>query len=533
MKKQIKQTIGVFLLSLLSSVLALQAQYNVDSIKWGIQQEYFKKGFVVDMKIIKSDNKSVYYYCNTNMDGVFCDYDPSIIDLSNHYIVKHDISSGANRIYEIKQDVKEYKLNFMKHLYINGSVQVIFSYFNKRDGIYYLFKESIDIDKMESNNDIKKVAEINLINQKNTVLESSFLDYQNNKFIFRYKLLTKNKIQTFGLEVFDKEFNKEWSASDIAITATGVNYESNYRIDNEGNVYAIQRNFEKEEDYMKNYSKSKVWAVCYSKDSKPNVIPLMLENNNFITSQELNINKNGDVICAGLYANLGNTSAIGAYSIILEPKLTKIKSINSKAFSNEILLKGVDEKIKNDELKKIISNKDFEKDFGYKMNEIYLRNDGGFDVVAEKVKTEYVKFNNEVTGYFYYDDLLVLVYNADGSINWIQKIPKYEYFENNSRLAASYFMKHDKNDNMHFIFNLGNNFNLKPKSKTVTISLDKQGNEKFKELESKYEISAITCPKFFDITEDGTVITVMYNYRTTISRLLTKKNCLTFGSYTF
>ncbi|WP_243349746.1 hypothetical protein [Parabacteroides sp. FAFU027] len=525
-----RQTFKLRKLSILLSLFLtagffVNAYAQKDSIKWGIEQQYHKRGLLFNVEIFKTDSNYIYYYGH----GMKVNFDET------NFIVKHNKNTGKNELCDIQLKRKEYQLNIVGHYFINDTLHIFSSYYNNKLNKSFLFHETYNLDKLQSNDDINKITEIDykaLAGGEKASLEYFDFKYINNHFLLRYSCKSK-KGQIFGLEVLDKTLHKEWSSPSIALTESGVNYESNYYIDNEGNLYGLQRNFENEKDVNKHFEHSRIWAVCYPKGGgEPKSLALILKDDNFITSEQLSVNEKGEVICAGLYARPGTTSAVGCFSFVIEPLLAKLKSVNSQEFSPSFLTKGLDMKSQEKSLDKILKSKDFENNFGYKINSIHFRKDGSFDVVAEKYKQEIIRFRDNITTYNYNDDLSVLTFNADGSVKWVQKIPKYEYVQDLGSLTGSYFLSYDKDDNMTFIFNLIQtgvlSFSYK-KAKTVRMTLDKNGNENFKELIGDYKTALLMCPGFFYKQNDNTLLLSKYNYETVFDGLAGSKNTITFG----
>ncbi|MDD4991324.1 MAG: hypothetical protein PHR83_03735 [Paludibacter sp.] len=531
-----KKTIVLSLVFAFASLTSSYSQSN--AIAWEADQAPFKTGYIAGMQVIKSDSNNVFFYCNTDINREE-DRVGNLVQKSNHFIVKHDKRTAVNTSVEINLKVNEFKLTMLNYFYIDNAFHVFTYYQNRKQKKLYVFHETFNVDKLESNNDINKVAEIDLKVEKGFYLDetSLFVVYQNNHFLFRYSCST-SRGKFFGLEVLDKKLNREWGNYSMALTEVGINFESGYQIDKDGNVYAIQRNFEKEKDVYKHFDRSRVWVVCYPKGGgEPRSMVMILKDDNFITSEQLTVNEKGNPICAGLYSKPGTTSAVGAFSFVLEPLLAKIISVNLKEFAPSLVTKGLDDKLTNVDLKKIINKKDFENDFFYRIDSIHFRKDGSFDLVAQKYKLiiETVRTQNgvTVTYYHYYDDLYVLNYNGDGSVRWVQKIPKYEYVIDLDRLIGGYFLSYDKDENMNFIFNITNEkqvfLKLIREAKTVSIRLDKDGNESFKELVSDSKIANIICPVYCFKQDDNTNIITRFQYLNAPINIGYKYNSLTFG----
>jgi len=531
-----KKSIRIILLILLLN-MGVGAQ-NVESsfeLKWDKVQSPSPKYNISDCAILKCDSNNVYYYLNT-FKGQFK-------NTYFNYLVEYDRKKNTHNLLEITKNSGDDKLTYLKYDTINNEFHYFSYLHNRKDKKLYLYVDTYDYVKLIKKNEIKKVVEVDLSDKGSEVL-NVFLIHDNGRFMFRYTC-NSNKGRFYGLEVLNRNMDKEWSTYVMAQTEEGYNIESNYRIDNEGNVYAIQRNFEKGSDINLHYDRSRVWVVCYPKDgTKPISQPLLLKDKNFIPTVQLSTNYKNEVICAGLYSMPGTESVVGAFSFIIEPLLTNIDHINYKEFSKELIVKGYDTKKAEKDINSIINKKDFEKNFGYNLNKIHYRNDNGFDIIAEKYyKVIETQIDNGVSyeayHYHYYDDLWVLNFNPDGTFKWIQKIPKYEYVINNYNLIGSYFLYYDQNNSFNFIFNIAKskkNVIQMPvtNSTTVCVKLDENGNEKFFELINDNEISKTFAPRYCSKISDNEILTTCLNFANApyngMGVIRKKDNSIAFGT---
>ena len=521
----------LFLLLLLLNTSIFYAQIQTPNsisnpdIKWDLTQKKFPEGFISSVKILKSDNDYIYYYLKS--------FKVLIMGFNyNHFLVKYDRKTCDYAFLDITPSKKNKKLEILTADTLDNKFHVYSYFHNKKLKKLFVFDESFDYQTLKPYNDINKFCEIDLT-EKGSLLENMFLVSDNNKLLFRYSC-EDVKGKYYGLDVFNKKLEREWGSFNMAKTENGYNYESDYKIDNNGNVYAIQRNYERKSDIYKHYDRSRVWVVCYLKDaSEPVSTALILKNDLFITAERLAINTKNQVVIAGLYAQPGTESAVGGFSFVLEPNLTKISSVQTNEFTKQLLAKGLDSKKMNEDTKKIVEKKDFEKNFGYRFNDIYFRKDGCFDLVAEKYYSVTVTYKNSSTTYYYFDDLLVLNFNADGSFKWIQKIPKYEYVIDMYSDIGGYYLYHDKNDGMNFIFNIANYvpqfIGYKHKSSTVKLRLDKEGNESFNEMISDSEISCTIVPDYIYLENNDNLIITRANTVKTIMPFMDKYNNIMFG----
>lgn len=518
--------VKVALFFFFSTLVGTLYSQTTASVGWDAEQTKFEGGFIDDLAVLKSTPDHIYYkikaYKSMLTSGVV-----------HCYIVKYDRKNADYTSFDLTNyDGDNEKLNFLNCDTLGGKIHSIRYFHNKKTKKLYLFAESFDYVNMKADGEMKKISEIDLA-ERGSLVDKMFVYFNNGRMLFRYACEDKHG-KFYGLEVFDSKLEREWGTYEMASTEKGYNVESNYVIDNEGNVYGIQRNFVKESDVFRHFDRSRIWAVCYKKSGgAPVSLPLILKNDYFVTSAQIGIDSKNQLICAGLFAKPGTESAVGSFSFVIEPKLAKLVSVQTTDFTLALITKGSDEKKKDKDLRDIVEDKDYDKKFGYKLNEIYFHTDGSFDLVAEKYYAIFITRNDITTKYYYFDDLWVLNYNADGSSRWIQKIPKYEYVQNFYYDAGGYYLKHRADGSMKFIFNLINfkkKFLVeKPFGTTVSITLDKAGNESFNELITDNDISTTFVPKYTFAEDDNNYILIRSNNVKTSIPFFSKHNNLVVG----
>jgi hypothetical protein len=470
------------------SILLLIFSFNLQfsnaqplSIQWDKEQPYHKRGETTMIDVIKSDEQFIFYKVISTK-----------ITKNKEFIVKNNRKTGEDKVFDILDDTKGSDFMFTTIKLDNGGLQINSDIHHSKKDVVDKYQQMIDTASMLIKSDRAKLNTVADTEQSSLKYLAENFEMYGNKMIFIWKK------------------------------------------DKEGNTYSINRKFENKKD-KKKFINSVVSLVYYPKNNgKPTYLPLILPNNCFISSYQLSINDKGEIVCAGLYAKEGLQSAMGCYSFVVSPMLSEIKSVSVKEFSKELLTKGLDSKESQAITENIAKSKEFEDNTMYLSSEIHYNKDGSYNVAIEKYKLELEINQRLVTtiNHHYYSDIYVLSCNSNGSIKWMQKIPRFASVVDNASFSGMYFLKYDDSDNMNFIFNLIQTNKISDsisKSRTVWIKLDNDGNEKFSEIESDTEVSKYICPKFFSEYGSNSIIVVKYNYNTTIPGIGSSKNTITFG----
>lgn len=188
-------------------------------------------------------------------------------------------------------------------------------------------------------------------------------------------------------------------------------------------------------------------------------VPIELKDK-FITDLQIDNAPNGDIVVAGFYSEKGTFSIRGAFYMRLDGQNQSIKVQNMTEFETTFITQYYSEKEKKREKKKEDKGEEPEL-YAFRMDELLLRGDGGATMIAEQFYENTVchtttdangRVSTTCTTYYTYNDILVISFNPDGSLNWKCKIPKRQTSANDGGYYSSYAYA-TVNDKLYFIFN--------------------------------------------------------------------------------
>lgn len=472
----------VVLAFLLLNVYVLVAQDA--GIDWYKSRSSLGKDYFNTLKVLKVSDEFVWYIRGSG-------YSPSHIAGGVYgtklILAKFDVIKDTTYTCELNFKINEFNLEFNKVVLQNGILNVFSTFLNGKEDKFYLFKESYDLNTLSSNKDIMKVLEIDI--SKKTNIKRLF-DYtfvaDNNKYVFYYKCDTKQG-EYSGVEVLNEKFVIEWKTFQPVAVQAKYYAEECFKIDGQGNVYMLGRSYKSLKDTRKNFSNSTLNVVCYPKNGeKPTVKAVMLENSYFVSAAHLAISKKNEIIVAGMYANIGFTSAIGCFSKIYDSTLSNEKSTHLNPISKDILVTGEDKKV----VSLIDKNKEFDEDVDYICDSIHIKENGDFDYVIEKArivkKTSNFNGNISISYEYVFNDIYAMSFDSNGKVKWMQKVPKKTFLLESGSYLGGYALAYDKSESLHLVFNkihekstLFSDF-TKPSRKgpTMHVIIDKNGNQK-------------------------------------------------------
>jgi hypothetical protein len=523
------RTTFILLFISVSVVLFSQQKNNESAIKWGERQASISFGLYDDVDILKADSNFIYYYCKTKIGDDF-----TINNKLRYYLIKHNCKTNENVLLEIESNAKVDKYELLKYYFDKNTVHIFKSFNNKKDKKIFVFYETYDLEKFVLNDDITKISELDYSNYegfKSNNVEVTVL-HMNEKTVVNY-IYNSNKVNLLQYEIFDNTLKMQWAKnSNFNLPTTGFFRIKQVLIDSKANLYILQQNVDEKKRIVK------LELSLYTPDGKNQSIELNLDESKYLTAQQLIINEKDNLYCTGLYSKKGNTTAIGAFSLSIDRSLKSIVNKDSHEFTEEFVLRGIEDPtdLKNTKTE-FIKGLDFDLGFEYTHVNYHLYKSGYFDLVFEKYhkvnQTNFSSMGPAISNSYYnYGDLLVIHCNADGKIEWVQKVPKQELLYNTGNLLGGYSLFYDKDESLNFIFNKIGKIKLlsaNKSSKTVLVSIDQNGLEKTSDFINSSDIARQLMVNKSKVLNDSLYL-ILYNYFIDNRILSSKGNTLTIGT---
>jgi len=152
----------------------------------------------------------------------------------------------------------------------------------------------------------------------------------------------------------------------------------------------------------------------------------------FITDISINVGKNGELYCAGLYTNDNKGVIQGIFYNKTKGQTGTVEVTVNKEFS--------DSEIKNFSTKKDKSGNEG-LDPNFEMKDLILREDGGVVLTAEEVFKTHESYTStggrmETVTNYNTNDVLVSSISPKGSIDWVKMIPKKQAFGGTEKYSS-------------------------------------------------------------------------------------------------
>ncbi len=262
---------------------------------------------------------------------------------------------------------------------------------------------------------------------------------------------------TTGEVQWEKEFEIPYKEDLFAIEST--------RIDGDGNFYVLGKRYadglvgkmKETKDGEKNYGYVIVGYFNNGQDQRN--FELQLEDK-YISDLQLAINQKGEMICAGFYTNTDRSGLSGSYFMRLNPLTKEVITQSLKEFNIDFVTQNFSQKAKKKAKKREAKGKEVGLT-KYELDEMVLRDDGGVMLIGEQYFVEVVSYSRQgpngmttmqTTNHYYHNDIIVVNINAQGQIEWTDKIPKRQHTTNDGGFYNSYLLG-ARGDKIFIIFN--------------------------------------------------------------------------------
>lgn len=497
----------------LSLAVELVAQKKV-AIEFGPLQKFkFKESFL-SMDILSADAGG-YYALQVPYTVL---YGNVLGGIKNYHLAKYG-STDLTKASSFSMDAVEEENNktYLKTVALKEEIYIFSSREDDKQETNSLYVQTVDKKAFAPKTDCKKIAEIDFSKDSKYKKSKFVVDFSSDssKILVTYCLLNKDEeMIRNGFFVMDRKFNTLWKFENPSNMENGVFSYISYDIDNKGDVFLLLKVFDnvkefedsnklKKKSFISNTRRVRREAnysykvLTFSAGKQTNSYTLS-QKGKFITDTELGLSSKGDVIVTGLFAEEGKTSVKGAFSMKINKNARDISDKDFVSFEESFLTEGMDEKTLTNYKQAVKEGEEYDEN-DYLLQEIIFHENGTYSLIAEQniVEEKTVRTANMISSEYHYQDkdIWMMNFKGDGSLNWKQKITKYQKTVNIYRFYAS-FAHHVGKDKTYFIFN-DIPKGAHKKSVACVVAIDKDGKSTKQELFSSAENKIVLQPLSF------------------------------------
>jgi hypothetical protein len=443
------------LLSILVLLFATNVSAQTVSLTWGPEMK--RPGGTDISGLIGADKES--FYCLRTSNSIFS---------SKTSLEKYNKTTiQLEYVKEFEMPEMNGKKLLLGGIYIlKGKMLLFASRYDKDEDKNYAYVQKMNASDGSLDGKPKEIDYIASTKKRNAGSFNYVLSEDSSKILLLHnEPFEKYGNEKFSYKVLDNNANELWSAA-LELPYKDKSFTiSNYRVDNDGNVFMLA-SIIKDKDERKDRSRPgyRYELISYNyKTKNVSETEIALEDK-FISDISFRINAKGNIVIGGFYSNKTSDGLAGTFFLSMDRNSRKVISSGYKDFSTEFL--GEFMSARRAEKHKELYN--------YSIDYLVTRDDGGAIMVAEQYYVQIYQYTDPRTGYttytyhYYYNDIIVVNVNPDASIAWVKKIPKLQHSTNDYGYYSSYTMD-VVGDKLYFIYNDN------PKNLTVDATKVKNG----------------------------------------------------------
>ncbi|MBK7406640.1 MAG: hypothetical protein IPL49_11570 [Saprospirales bacterium] len=454
---------GIAWITAFCFLLAIPSGWSQDpenpSLSWG--PSYRAEGNTTLEKVVGFTPEDIYFL-RVKHSGAFSNRDKI-------YMERYSRDLKLKHSEEIVLQYDKTDVTLEDVLFLHNQLYLLTSYANQSHEKVYLFLQKLSDRQMRPTGEAKKIVEGPLTRNSIGRTFDFQLSADSSHLLVYHQIPTASKEpERFALHVFDQDMALEWER-EVMLPYPDEQFSiREYRIDETGSVYLMGAVIE---PGQRNRSLPAHYLVLEYRpgDLAPVEWKIGLEDK-FITELTFRIAKNGDLICSGFYSERDAQSAKGICYFRLDAATRRVVTQTWQPFEFEF---------RAEELSNRGRQRAFEAEaegnerrsaelYGYNLDELVLRTDGGALLVAEQFYVE-ERFNRywdgtlHVTYLYHYNDLIVVNIQPSGTIEWTVRIPKQQVSIDDGGYFSSYSMATVR-DRLYFLYN-DNSRNFDPKTR--------------------------------------------------------------------
>jgi hypothetical protein len=506
-----KLLVNSFFIYFSTNLLSVHAQNLNLKVKWG-----------EEFKTPRSTLNDVVGYDAT---GFYAVHERSRTFGKTDYSLQHfdpNMNPGKVVDLEIKSGKRSGAITNILHL--KGRLLLFYTVEDTKTKKNSLYLDEIDKGTLLPTHREKKIGEIDFTG-KGKRNRGSFqyrVSRDSSKILVLYALpYDEDTPEKFGFTVLDNQLNLLWT-KEITMPYRDDLYDGeSFRVDNSGNAYVLGLVYkEKRKEKRKgqpNYSYEIL--ACRDNGTTLKQYPVSLEDR-FLTDMQIEILDNQTILCVGFYSEKGTVSIRGTYFLRVDAASAAIVHKSFKEFGIDFITQNMSGR----EQRKAKRQEEPEL-YEFDLDKLLIGKDGSAILVGEQYYVQTVTSTmrmagggmmTQITYHYYYNDIIVVKFSAEGNVLWTQKIPKTQHTANDGGFYSSYCLVISKGK-ICFVFNdnpknleadeneKAKNYNPR-KSVVVLVSVDQAGNITKQPVFSALDAEVIVRPKVCKQISNGEVL---------------------------
>lgn len=436
---------------LLSLPFVSTAQYGLDELDVSFGEKLNMSRRTGLHQIIGADESGLYVL-QTKMKKSFSNREKNALLYTLQYFDRK-----MRKVHEAEISLKheDEVLAYKFIIQVDGRIYVFLSSSTQSPDTETLFAQEIHTRTLEPLGAIKKIADFTKESQKSYFVHA--LSDDRSKILISYVNRTgEQDRQVFDLHVLDDRLNPLWSKEANLPYPDKLFTTEQYKVDHKGDVYMLSILYDDKRKHKRSgLPDYRYHLISYrNKGKEENEYAVKLPNK-FLTDMKIVVNEQQDIIGGGFYADKGSYHIEGSYFFTIDGTSHEVVSNSVRKFDPHFLDQELPDGHANTKGGRMLQN------MGISLNDIILRKDGSAVLVGEqyfvssstRLKRKLFGPSRTKTNYFYdYKDIILVNTNAQGAIEWTEKVAKHQHTHNDAGRFSSFSLS-VLEDDLYFVFN--------------------------------------------------------------------------------
>jgi hypothetical protein len=363
-----------------------------------------------------------------------------------------------------KKTTVELELN-KKALVYRGVLQMgdeitLFSSFrDKKKKMTYLYSHILNKSTLLYGNP-KKIAEESYEGyKKRESAEFSFTTSADSNYLMFVTDLPSGKedVDRFGLIVYDKNMEEVWSHKKIEMDETDIEFERySAQVGVDGKVYLLAKIYDTSIKYKRgevNYTFQMHVFDEESEGEEPFNVGLKDQFMSDVSFERLD---NGDIHVIGFYSERSGTQN-GVFNLLVDGESNEVINEETTEFPTGFIVQHSSEKAKKKAKKKEAKGKEIAF-YSFEIDDVIEHKNGSLTMVGEQFRfyvtcSTDANGNQHCTNHYVYGNIIVVNFNENGEVEWMELIPKYQHTTNDHGYYSGYALVTLPDGSLNFIFN--------------------------------------------------------------------------------
>ena len=366
------------------------------------------------------------------------------------YITKYD--EDFNKIQSWSFDGFEYQKNntlLWKYFANEGGVHLLFTCYDKREDQKYLIHRLVDYD-----GNLGPVQVVSGMTADKKSSREFIVEFSNDssKTMIYNDVDKKERSQYPLVTIYDEDFSKLWSRRISNPFTDGQVFKPiSTKVGNDGTLFILGYRGKRRD--QKNGNETDLYGVLSFNDDQVQSYDLS-SLGKVIHTMGMQPDVNGNLVVVGLYADSEKEDISGSIYVALDPETMQPVTNKMEPFSEEFLENFTFSWFEAAVSKSIFTGawtnaKSGFQSFNY--DQFIVNADGSMIVLASRYYDEVRSYDGIMNRFYHSDEIMPMKFNADGSMAWLNLVPRKQMIEQFDQHCFYFIHKHE--GNLHIIFN--------------------------------------------------------------------------------